>query len=114
MNKNGMDKECIELCEAMNLFHNIQTVESCCGHGKNHGNIALADGKYINIHNTRAKWEAAENKLKSKKQTTSLNGLIHMYNIMRLHNNGKIKACLKAVYSKLLKTGIHTNPKYWL
>ena len=34
MNKKGMDKECIELCEAMNLFPHIQTTESCSGHGK--------------------------------------------------------------------------------
>lgn len=29
----GMDAECIELCEAMNLLPGIQTIESCCGHG---------------------------------------------------------------------------------
>jgi len=33
-NHKGIDKECVELCKAMNLFPGIQTVESCCGHGK--------------------------------------------------------------------------------
>lgn len=28
-----MDKECIELCDAMNALPGIQTIESCCGHG---------------------------------------------------------------------------------
>ncbi len=30
----GIDKECIDLCNAMNKFNGIKTVESCCGHGK--------------------------------------------------------------------------------
>jgi len=31
----GVDPECIELCEAINLYEpDIFTVESCCGHGK--------------------------------------------------------------------------------
>ena len=29
-----MDPECIELCDAINLCPGIQTIESCCGHGK--------------------------------------------------------------------------------
>lgn len=29
-----MDQECVALCDAMNLFPGIQTVESCCGHGE--------------------------------------------------------------------------------
>ncbi len=29
-----MDKECKELCEAVNLLPGIRTIESCCGHGK--------------------------------------------------------------------------------
>lgn len=28
-----MDKECIKLCEALNILPGIQTIESCCGHG---------------------------------------------------------------------------------
>ena len=28
----------------------LPTVASCCGHGKSHGNIALLDGRFINIH----------------------------------------------------------------
>jgi len=34
-----MDKECIDLCIAMNKIPGIQTYESCCGHGKNPYNI---------------------------------------------------------------------------
>jgi len=30
---NDMDKECIGICNAINLLDGIQTVESCCGHG---------------------------------------------------------------------------------
>lgn len=29
-----MDLECIELCEAMNKISGINTIDSCCGHGK--------------------------------------------------------------------------------
>ena len=29
----GVDEECVALCEAMNKFPGIETVESCCGHG---------------------------------------------------------------------------------
>ena len=29
-----MDKECVKLCEALNGINGIQTIESCCGHGK--------------------------------------------------------------------------------
>lgn len=32
--KYPMDKECIALCDAMNLIPGITTIESCCGHGK--------------------------------------------------------------------------------
>ena len=28
-----MDPESIELCQALNLFEGIKTIESCCGHG---------------------------------------------------------------------------------
>ncbi len=30
----NMDPECVRLCDAMNAFPGIRTVESCCGHGK--------------------------------------------------------------------------------
>jgi hypothetical protein len=30
----GIDIECLKLCEAMNKFPGIKTVESCCGHSK--------------------------------------------------------------------------------
>lgn len=30
----GMDKECINICEAMNKLPGIETTESCCGHNK--------------------------------------------------------------------------------
>lgn len=30
----GLDPECLQLMEAMNLYHGITTVESCCGHGE--------------------------------------------------------------------------------
>jgi hypothetical protein len=30
-----MDEECITLCDAMNSLPGIETLESCCGHGKN-------------------------------------------------------------------------------
>jgi len=29
-----MDKECIALCDAINRIPGLDTVESCCGHGK--------------------------------------------------------------------------------
>ena len=29
-----MDKECVELCDALNDIPGIETTESCCGHGK--------------------------------------------------------------------------------
>ncbi len=28
-----MDKECISLCNAINRFKGLRTIESCCGHG---------------------------------------------------------------------------------
>ena len=28
----GIDKECLALCEALNLLPDIETTESCCGH----------------------------------------------------------------------------------
>ena len=32
--ENGIDIECVNLCEVMNQFSGIETVESCCGHGE--------------------------------------------------------------------------------
>lgn len=29
-----MDKECVRLCDAINAIPGLETVESCCGHGK--------------------------------------------------------------------------------
>jgi len=29
-----VDKECVELCNAMNSLPSIETISSCCGHGK--------------------------------------------------------------------------------
>lgn len=29
---NEIDKECVKLCQAMNLMPGVRTVESCCGH----------------------------------------------------------------------------------
>ena len=31
---NGMDTECVALCDAMNALSGVTTVESCCGHGE--------------------------------------------------------------------------------
>ncbi|SRR6266566_507961 len=30
----GLDRECVRLCEAMNAVPNIETCWSCCGHGR--------------------------------------------------------------------------------
>lgn len=29
-----IDRQCYDLCKAINLFDDVRTVESCCGHGK--------------------------------------------------------------------------------
>ena len=29
-----MDKECIKICDALNKIKGVETLESCCGHGK--------------------------------------------------------------------------------
>jgi len=34
MNHDGMDKECVALCDAINIVPGLQTIESCCGHGE--------------------------------------------------------------------------------
>jgi hypothetical protein len=36
-----MDKEVVELCNAINALSSIQTMESCCGHGKDNFKIFL-------------------------------------------------------------------------
>jgi len=33
-----------------------ETIASCCGHGKIPGNIALADGRFIDIHPNKESW----------------------------------------------------------
>ena len=30
----GVDKECVDLCMALNYLPGISTIESCCGHGE--------------------------------------------------------------------------------
>lgn len=30
----GMDKECVALCDAINALEGLRTIESCCGHDK--------------------------------------------------------------------------------
>ena len=30
----GMDLECVSLCDALNMYPGIKTVSSCCGHGR--------------------------------------------------------------------------------
>lgn len=34
MTIHGIDKECIDLCAAINDIPGLRTVESCCGHGE--------------------------------------------------------------------------------
>lgn len=34
-----MDKECINLCRALNRLEGITTIDSCCGHGKHNYHI---------------------------------------------------------------------------
>ena len=45
----GMDKECIELCKAINSIPGLQTTESCCGHKENPFRIffKVTDLKYL-------------------------------------------------------------------
>jgi len=38
----------------------IRTVASCCGHGKVRGNIALADGRMLDIFPDYESWEKAK------------------------------------------------------
>ena len=55
-----------QLVAALNCGGNIITRASCCGHGNRHGNIILElYGKelYLNIHDGREAWEAAEKAL---------------------------------------------------
>jgi hypothetical protein len=30
----GIDAECVEICQALNQSQGVRTVESCCGHGE--------------------------------------------------------------------------------
>lgn len=36
----------------------IETIGSCCGHGKITGNIALADDRFLEIYPNRQIWES--------------------------------------------------------
>jgi hypothetical protein len=38
----NMDPECIPLCDAINSMPGLRTLESCCGHGKEHFRIWFA------------------------------------------------------------------------
>lgn len=44
-----MDVECLALCDAINKLPGLQTIESCCGHGKESFNIwfVAEDLKYL-------------------------------------------------------------------
>jgi tRNA(Phe) wybutosine-synthesizing methylase Tyw3 len=66
-----MDKECINLCNALNSIKGIQTVESCCGHGK-HGYwiffhtksfVALSKVAYyaMTCHSGASGWQVVAN-----------------------------------------------------
>ena len=53
LRKNGMEIAKVDLCiakiiQALNNF-NIQTIASCCGHGKRPGRISLADGRELYV-----------------------------------------------------------------
>jgi len=48
--KRGIDKCIYDIVDALNNF-NIETVASCCGHGKMNGIISLKDGREIRIIN---------------------------------------------------------------
>jgi len=39
INYDEFDKEVVELCKAMNKIPGIQTIDSCCGHGKDYFRI---------------------------------------------------------------------------
>ncbi len=49
MSGNQMDQECIKLCDTINKFEGIRTVESCCGHGEHNYRIWFIanDLKYL-------------------------------------------------------------------
>jgi hypothetical protein len=46
-----MDKECVDLCKAINALPGIKTRESCCGHGKEPFRIwlSISDLTYLPI-----------------------------------------------------------------
>ena len=45
----------------------VLTDACCCGHGKRPGNIALADGRMLDIYPDWDSWRAAQDKLKHLK-----------------------------------------------
>ena len=45
----------------------VETIASCCGHGKRCGSIILDDGRFLNIYADRKSWEKAEKKFNRKK-----------------------------------------------
>lgn len=47
---------CIAPLVQMFNDNGIETIASCCGHGKICGNIALTDGRFIDIHQDRKSW----------------------------------------------------------
>jgi len=66
-----VDKCIVPLVKALNEA-GIKTIASCCGHGKIHGNIALADGRELIIakdYETAREyeqWEVTIEKLKAE------------------------------------------------
>lgn len=47
----GMDSECVELCNAINLIPGLRTIESCCGHGKSNFLVFLKVEGDLGIEN---------------------------------------------------------------
>lgn len=46
------------IADMVKMFNDngYDTIASCCGHGKIPGNIALSDGRFIDIHADRKSW----------------------------------------------------------
>lgn len=57
----NVDKCIAPIVRALNRSR-VFTVASCCGHGKVRGNIALADGRMLDIFPDFESWEKAEQK----------------------------------------------------
>jgi hypothetical protein len=55
----GIDYCISDVVAALNAA-NIQTMASCCGHGKMPGNIALEDGRVLTVANHVRPWANAE------------------------------------------------------